>query len=188
MPETQPTQSVEEAKPVKKELTLKQRKWLLEYMESGNATRAALKAYYPDFPSDKEYPDLDDEQKKTYNAASQIGWENMRKLNIEIVDLMDEAGLSDVYLVKKLAEQLEATRLYGKTAIEHMDGAARNKALEMALKMKNKLTDNVSVTNPDGSLKPASTAEIVATVQQIIALGKNDANSTSSPDDTSSSP
>lgn len=134
--------------------------WLHEYMDSGNATRSALKVYYPDFPSDKVYSEMSEEEKKTHNAAATIGWENLRKLDIEITDLMDEAGLTDVYLVKKLRENMEATRLYGKSAIEHMDGSTRNKALEMSLKMKGKLKEKIDVSNPDGSLSTAT--EVVA--------------------------
>lgn len=128
-----------------KELTMKQREWLQSYMETGNATRSALIAYYPDFPIEKAHADLSPEEKGIYNGAASVGWENLRKLEIEIKDLMDEAGLTDAFLIKKLNEQLEATRLYGKNNLEHMDGSTRNKALEMAFKLKGKLKDKVEL-------------------------------------------
>lgn len=128
-----------------KKLTLKQRKWLISYMEDGNATRAALVAYYPDFPVETSFSSLNEEQKKTYNSASKIGFENLRKLSIPIEVLLDEAGLTDVYFVQKLKQNMEATRLYGKDAVEGMDGSARNAAWESGMKLKGKLIERVDV-------------------------------------------
>lgn len=130
----------------KKELTLKQRIWLQTYMDIegeyfGNATKSALVAYFPEFPIKKALPDLTTEERKTYNIAKQIGHENITKLDIPITELMDDAGLSDVYLLSVLAGNLKATRLYGKNGIEHGDYSSRNKALEMALKIKKVLSD-----------------------------------------------
>lgn len=117
-----------------KKLTLKQRKWLQLYISTGNATQAAIEAYGLD-------------PKKQRDTASQIGWENMRKLEFSIEELMDEGGITDVYLLRKLNENLDATKLFGKNAIEHQDFPSRNKALEIALKMKGKLTDKLDVTS-----------------------------------------
>lgn len=144
----------EEEKPKTIKLTMKQRIWLFEYMKDGNQTRAALIAYYPEFPAGKEYKDMSEEEIKTYNAAAQIGYENLRKLKIPFDQLLDEAGLTDVYLTYKLKENLNATKLYGPLAVEHMDGVARNKALETALKGKNKLIDRVDHTTRGKSLLP----------------------------------
>ena len=119
-----------------KKLTLKQRKWLACYMDEGNATECALRYY-----------DLDRNNEKDRHSAEQIGYENMRKLEIEIVELMDEAGITDVYLMKKLKENLNATKLFGKNAIKHDDFASRNKALETALKVKGKLVDKFDHTS-----------------------------------------
>lgn len=130
------------------ELTLKQKLWLRAYLDVdsptfGNAVRSALVAYYPDFDSKKENKDFTESDRKIYNAALRIGWENKIKLNIPIEQMMDEGGLSDAYLLKSLAENLRATKLYGKNGIEHGDYNARNKALEMALKLKKKLSDKI---------------------------------------------
>lgn len=153
------SQNIEEEKP-KKILTLKQRRWLDDYMDSGDATHAALVAYYPEFPSEKPFSTLNEEQKKIYNAASVIGYENLRKLKIPLDELMDDAGLTDIYLTLKLKENLNATKLYGKNATEGMDGMARNKALEIALKVKGKLTDKVDLTSKGKSLAPLIISDI----------------------------
>lgn len=137
----------------KNKLTLKQRKWLLFYMDDGNATRAALFAYYPNFPIDKNFKDLTPEESNDYSNAAVIGYENLRKLNIPIEDLLDEAGLTDVYFTQKLKENMEATRLYGKDAIEGMDGNARNSAWENGMKLKGKLIDRVDHTSLGKSIE-----------------------------------
>lgn len=136
-----------------KKLTLKQRKWLIEYMDEGNATRAALVAYFPTFPIEKSFSELNEDEKKTYSTASRIGFENLRKLNIPIEELLEEAGLTDVYFVQKLKENMNATRLYGKDAIEGMDGGARNQAWENGMKLKGKLIDRVDHTSLGKSIE-----------------------------------
>lgn len=145
-------------------LTLKQKIWLKEYMIDGNETRAALVAYYPDFPYGIAQKDLTDEQTKIYNSASAIGSENLGKLGIPLSSLLDEAGLTDVYLTLKLKENLNAVRLYGKDSIEGMDGMARNKALEIALKAKGKLIDRIDHTIRE-SVKPKVISDIKENVR-----------------------
>lgn len=147
----------------KKELTLKQRIWLQTYMDVegdyfGNATKSALVAYFPDFPIKKERKEYNDEEMKTYKSAKQIGYENLSKLDIPINQLMNEAGLGDSYLLRVLAENLQATRLYGKNGIKHGDYSARNKALEMALKLKDLLKDKIDV---EGGLFTRGKMELV---------------------------
>lgn len=143
-------------------------------MVDGNATRAALVGYYPDFPIGMAVADMDEGQKRTYDTARTIGWDNLTKLDIHMDNLLDEAGLGDAYLATVLARNLEATRLYGKNGREHMDASARNKALEIALKLKGKLKDvqEVSLT---GSLEVlASTRDVVRLIAQ--AHGINETN------------
>lgn len=147
--------------PKKIKLTFKQRIWLSEYMIDGNETRAALVAHYPNFPMDKSFKDLDESEKKQYHTAGQIGYENLRKLEMPLDQLLDEAGLTDVYLVQKMRENLNAVKLYGKDAIEGMDGMARNKALEIALKSKGKLVDKVDHTTKGKSLLPLIISDVV---------------------------
>lgn len=129
---------VEASKPQK--LTLKQRKWLKLYMETGNATRSALAAY-----------DLDEQTQ--YGTAENIGYENVRKLEIPFEELLDEAGISDIYLTRKLRENLNATKLYGITHKVWADYPSRNKALETALKLKGKLIDRVDATSKGEKLE-----------------------------------
>ena len=117
----------------KRKMTLKQRKWLRLYVESGNATQAALEAYGLD-------------EKTQYDTAKVIGSTNITKLNFPIEELMEESGLTDVYLIGKLRENLNATKPFGKNAMIHDDFSSRNKALETALKVKGKLTDRVDLT------------------------------------------
>lgn len=156
----------EEEEPKKKVLTLNQRKWLETYMQYGNATAAAIIAYYPEQAGlvkdegEIEYSKLDSEQIKVYNAASTIGSENLRKLEIPLDQLLDEAGLTDVYLTLKLKENLNATKLYGKDSVSGMDGNARNDALKIALKIKGKLIDKVDHTTLGKSIAPKIVSKI----------------------------
>lgn len=137
----------------KKKLTLKQRRWLIEYMEDGNQTRAALVAYYPNFSLVKSQDQFTPEERKTYQTAATIGFENLKKLELPINDLLDAAGLTDIYFVQKLKENMNATRLYGKDAIEGMDGGARNQAWENGMKLKGKLVDRVDHTSLGKSIE-----------------------------------
>jgi phage terminase small subunit len=86
----QTVSSKEKVKEHKKKLTLKQRKWLKYYIETGNKTEAALKAY-----------GLTRENQTDLNSAQVIGYENYKKLRLD--ELLEEQGLSDVILVKNLA-------------------------------------------------------------------------------------
>lgn len=123
------------------ELTLKQRKWLEVYLQTGNATEAAMQAY----------------DCKDRNSASIIGFENIRKLNYE--DFLEEAGITDSLLQKKIIEGLDATRtvsakIINKGAdtqdddfIDVPDFMARHKYLETALKLKQRLIDRKDITS-----------------------------------------
>lgn len=118
-------------------LTTKQRMWLRCYIDQGsdtfgNATQAAIDAY-----------NLDPETQ--YDSAKQIGWENLTKLDLEINELMDEMGLSDAKLLTKLIELLEAKKPFGKNNQLFSDNSTQGKALELALKLKNKLSGKPEV-------------------------------------------
>jgi hypothetical protein len=148
-----------------KRLTLKQRQWLKEYIENGgNATQAANKVY----------------DCKNLESAAQIGWENLRKL--DIAHLMEESGLTDVLLNLKLAEGLNSSKQIGARKIvqgartgheikvdstteeddfiEVPDMAVRHKYLETALKLKKHLVDRKDITT-DGEPLPAVQVLIV---------------------------
>ena len=118
---------------------MKQRRWLKAYMETGNATQAARQAY-----------DIKDE-----SSAWNIGFENVRKLKQPIEGLMERMGLSDIKLMTKLDEGLDATRSSNAAILVTKDGsvmkaeeqglievqdyATRHKYLETALKLKKHL-------------------------------------------------
>lgn len=111
-------------------LNLKQRKFIKFYLESGNASAAALKAGY---------------------KYRQRGWELVSKLvNSGLFqELLEQNGLSDNKLIKVLKEGLQATKVIGylnqKTNgtqkvsdefVEIPDYHCRHKYLETALKLK----------------------------------------------------
>lgn len=73
-------------------LTLKQRKWIKEYIKTGNATEAASRVY----------------DCKDRNVANAIGAENLAKLSMP--ELMEEMGLSDVALINVGMEGLQASK------------------------------------------------------------------------------
>ena len=118
------------------DLTLKQRKWLAIYLKTGNATEAARKVY-----------------DCTYDSARTIGWENLTKLDFS--EFLEEAGISDQKLTKKLEEGLDANRVVSAvntkkeaTAssndfIDVPDYSVRHKYLETGLKLKKRLVDKV---------------------------------------------
>ena len=91
-------------------LTLKQQRWLKEYIDTGNATKAALKAY-----------------QCNYNSARVIGHQNLAKLSIsnQLQDWLDSEDLT----YKKIAETL-------RLLLDHRDWRARNNALDKLLKIK----------------------------------------------------
>lgn len=152
-----------------KDLTLKQRKWLDIYLELGNATEAAMQAY----------------NVKDRNSASQIGYENLRKL--EYSDFMEAAGITDKLLQQKLLEGLDAQRTISATVviksddpkvkskqatardmdfIDVPDYQVRHKYLETALKLKKRLNDKSEDQQPSGH-------RIVA-IQIIVPHGRRD--------------
>lgn len=122
---------IEGKKPRK--LSLKQRRWLDLYLETGNASEAAMVAY----------------ECKTRESAGQIGWENLKKLERPIQELMDLQGITDAYLNIKLKEGMDATKnisaVVGTDAndrtmdfVEVPDYAVRHKYVETAYKVKKK--------------------------------------------------
>lgn len=136
----------------KMNLTLKQRRFVRYYLETGNATEAAMKAY----------------KCKDEASAATIGWENLRKLDILtlFVRLMDKEGITDHKLLRVLDEGLNAMKLHSANLIlkkdpktgkliaqenpndyvEIEDKLTRHKYLETALKLKKKLEEaNINI-------------------------------------------
>ncbi len=118
-------------------LTLKQRKWLEVYIETGNATEAARQAY----------------NCKDDNSAGVMGYETLRKLNIPISDLMDRMGLSEGRLMKTLddginAMKTEVAKYQGGIEDEkdYIDLPTRKTYLELALKIRGLLLDKLHLS------------------------------------------
>lgn len=112
-----------------RQLTLKQRKWLDVYLQTGNATEAAMQVY----------------DCKDRNSASVIGTENLAKLSY--LDFLEEAGLTDKLLLDKLKEGLESKRFIprkGKIAALP-DYAVRHKYVETGLKLKRRLVERQEI-------------------------------------------
>jgi len=108
----------------KRKLTFKQSKWIKEYIETGNATEAAMRVY----------------DCKDRDSARALGSENLAKLSIS--ELMEEMGLTDVALINIGAEGMT------KANKSLMDGSVvpdynvRRGYWETMLKLKGKLRDN----------------------------------------------
>lgn len=96
-------------------LTIKQRKWLEIYLETGNATAAARRAY-----------------NCNERSARQIGYENMTKL--DFTDVLEAQGATAAMLVKLIVEGAKATKLI-KTK-EVPDWEIRHKYLITILRLK----------------------------------------------------
>lgn len=137
------------------DLTLKQRKWIKHYIELGNATEAAMIAY-----------NLTEDQRE---SAAQIGWENIRKLDFS--ELMEENGITDARLSKKLDEGLEATRtisaVKGTSAnggttdfIDVPDFDVRHKYVQTSLKLKKRLVDRIDHTSGDKPIPILGTVDV----------------------------
>lgn len=98
-------------------LTIKQKKFVKEYIETGNATEAAARVY-----------DVTDR-----NSARAIGGENLSKLAKTIDEICEEVGLTDDFILKCLTEDIQ------------LKPQNRKAELELAMKVKGKLTDKQEV-------------------------------------------
>lgn len=118
-------------------LTLKQAKFLDIYLQTGNATEAAMQAY----------------DCKDRNSAKVIGSQNLTKLNY--IDILEMAGVSDKILIDKLKDGLDASRIVsvpieeeGKTVNKRLkvpDFATRHKYMETGLKLKRRLVEKLEI-------------------------------------------
>jgi phage terminase small subunit len=111
----------------KKNLTLKQRKFIKSYLSTGNGTESALKSYNTD--------------KKT---ASQIAYENLRKPDIAkcILSAYKKIGIDDSFIAKQEKEGLLSNDLN-----------IRHKYLDMSHKVKGDYKpENNLVVNVGGVL------------------------------------
>lgn len=105
----------------KLDLTLKQRKWIKEYIETGNATEAAMRVY----------------DVKDRDSANAIGSENLAKLSMP--ELMEEMKLTDVALVNMGIEGATKPVKQSVTGEVFPDYAVRQRYWETLLKLKKRL-------------------------------------------------
>lgn len=110
-----------------KGLTLKQRKWIKKYIETGNATEAAMQVY----------------DCKDRDSARALGSENLAKLNFP--ELMEEMGLTDVALLNIGAEGMTKPVKQSITGEVFPDYGVRRGYWETILKLKGKLNDKAGV-------------------------------------------
>ena len=110
----------------KQQLTIKQRKFIKEYIATGNATKSALAVY----------------DTNNYNTAKSIGYENLTKLHLkkEVESLMGEAGINNVMLLDCLKAGLDSKLIaqYNSMVVETdiPDHNNRHKFLEIAIKLR----------------------------------------------------
>ena len=142
-------------------LTLKQRKWLEVYIDTGNATEAAMQVY----------------DCKDRGTAANIGSENVRKLQGTVTELMDFMGLTDIKLMTKLSDGLDAMKTEiakhaGKIGEKEdfIDFPTRRNYLELALKLRGLLKD---IIKHEGRI-PVYTGDISAEeyLEKAISNGK----------------
>lgn len=116
--------------------TIKEKKFVNEYLKTGNATEAASKIY----------------DVSNRNSARSIGSENLAKLDFP--SILDRAGITDDFIAKTMKEGMEASKpisaVSGKDAgeasmdfIDVPDWQARLKATELATKAKGHLKDKI---------------------------------------------
>ena len=137
-----------------RELTPRQRKWLSVFMQTGNATEAAMQAY----------------DCANRHSARQIGYTTRKALCGRLNDAMDEAGLSDAVLLKTLKEGLEAVEVVtasheGQIQDERAfpDFVARHRYLDMAFRLKGSYpAEKRQLAGPDGGPVQVTTTALIA--------------------------
>lgn len=84
-----------------------------------------------------------------YNSARAAGYSETyarthndrieRSIKGDMVDLLEQVGLTDKFLASYLKKGLNAKKLYGKKGIKYADWGARHRFIETVLKMAGKL-------------------------------------------------
>jgi len=107
---------------VLKGFTPKQATFFIWYAMTGNGTRAALRAYYPKFPIDKEFIKLTEEERRQYVTADAIARTNLEKHRNPLSLYMEQNGLDLKKALSKLQEGLEATKTSNAAILLTKDG------------------------------------------------------------------
>ena len=136
----------------RRDLTVKQRKWLKLYVKLGNATEAAMQVY-----------DCKDRE-----IAASVGCENLTKLKGKYTEVMEAAGIDDAFLAKVLRDGLEATSVTrgqkdGKFCDEQVDVdyQARHRYLDTAHKLRgDHAASKHEISGPDGG-PMVTTAQLI---------------------------
>lgn len=89
--------------------TPKQAAFYFWYAKLGNGVRAALKAYYPEFPIEKPFTKLNEKEASQYTTASVIATENLQKHRNPIALYLEENGMDLKYAMNKLQDGMSAT-------------------------------------------------------------------------------
>jgi phage terminase small subunit len=96
-----------------KSLTIKQRKWMKEYIQTGNATEAAMRVY----------------DCKNRNVANAIGSQNLVKLNVN--ELVEKNGLTDIALIRKLVVGMtQSSNRLSKRYLQYYEKETKVKEIE----------------------------------------------------------
>ena len=107
-----------------KPTTMKQKRWVKEYVKTGNATKAAKKIY----------------DVSSYRSAAAIGSENLKKLDIS--QILENNGVTDDLIASTIRQAMRA-----KGERHTPEWTARLKATELASKIKGHLKDRVDITS-----------------------------------------
>ena len=118
-------------------MTPKQKAFIKEYITSLNATDAAHKVY----------------NVKNRNVANAIGAQNLAKLSEPIAQVLEERGLTNDYIAKKIKEKMEAKKpiIANGKMWQTEDHTTQLKATELAAKLKGLLKDSVEITGKNGN-------------------------------------
>jgi len=133
----------------KKKMTAKQTAFVKEYITTLNATEAAMRAY----------------DAKNRNVARVIGTENLAKLSEPIAKVLEQQGLTNEYIAKKIKEKMEAKKpvIANGKMWPTEDHQIQLKATELAAKLKGLLKDSVEISGKGGG-------EIVIKVKEDTSL------------------
>ena len=148
---------------MKTKRTLRERKFIKAYIENfGNATKAIMAIN----PNIKE------------NSARELGSRMLAKVDVSIIEILDDMGLTDPLLSQKLLEGLSATRETGPpfNRREITDYGVIVKYIDMALKLKGKYPSEKHDVKVEGELKITDARQkFIDKVNHIIArTGENE--------------
>lgn len=134
---------------MEKKMTPKQKAFIKEYISTLNATEAAYKVY----------------DAKSRDVARRIGSENLSKLVRPIQEVLEQQGLTNEYIAKKIKDKMEAKKpiIANGKMWQAEDHQTQLKATELAAKLKGLLKDSVEISGKGGG-------EIVIKVKEDTSL------------------